>query len=170
MLDHPVTVRSRPGAGSTFCMIVGTAAPVALRTRTISPAVDLAGLRVLCIDDEAEVLLGTTALIERWGGVVTPAESAEDVPDGTWDVALADYRLGGSDGLAALRALAGRARLRLLVTATSEEGWAEVLAIEGIGLFNKPVAPLALRAVLAEAASTAARDDQPGRSRARASS
>ena len=170
MLDHQVTVRSRPGAGSTFGVIVGTTAPVALSPRMISPAVDLAGLRVLCIDDEAEVLLGTTALIERWGGVVTPVESAEDVPNGTWDVALADYHLGGGDGLAALRALAGRAQLRLLVTATSEEGWAEMLAIEGIGLCNKPVAPLALRALLAEAAGTATRHDQPGRSRASASS
>jgi len=169
MLDHPLTVRSRPGAGSTFCVIVGSTPPVALRPRMIGLAVDLAGLRVLCIDDEADVLLGTTALIERWGGVVTPAESAEGVPDGIWDVALADYHLGGSDGLAALRALAGRAKLRLLVTATSEEGWAELLAMEGIVLFNKPVAPLALRAVLAEAALSAVRPDQPDRSRANAS-
>jgi len=169
MLDHPVTVRSRPGAGSTFCVIVGTTPPVALRPRMISPVVDLAGLRVLCVDDEADVLLGTTALIERWGGVVTPVQSAECVPDGTWDVALADYHLGGNDGLAALRALAGRVQVRLLVTATSEEGWAELLAIEGIGLFNKPVAPLALRAVLAEAARSVIRPDQPDRSRASAS-
>ena len=159
MLDHPVTVRSRPGAGSTFCVIVGTTPPVALRPRMISPVVDLAGLRVLCVDDEADVLLGTTALIERWGGAVTPVQSAEGVPDGIWDVALADYHLGGNDGLAALRALAGRVQVRLLVTATSEEGWAELLAIEGIGLFNKPVAPLALRAVLAEAARSVIRPD-----------
>ncbi|WP_353226477.1 ATP-binding protein [Novosphingobium sp.] len=168
MLDHPLTVRSRPGAGSTFCVIVGSTPSVAQRPRLISPSVDLAGLRVLCIDDEADVLLGTTALIERWGGMVTPAESAEGVPDGIWDVALADYHLGGSDGLAALRALAGRAKLRLLVTATSEEDWAESLATEGIGLFNKPVAPLALRAVLAEAALSLTRPDQADRSRASA--
>jgi signal transduction histidine kinase/Na+/proline symporter len=170
MLDHPLTVRSRPGAGSTFCVIVGSAVPVAPRPRPISPSIDLAGLRVLCIDDEADVLLGTTALIERWGGVVTAAESAEGVPDGTWDVALADYHLGGNDGLAALRALAGRAKLRLLVTATSEEGWADLLAKEAIGLLNKPVAPLALRALLAEAALARTELDQADRSRAIASS
>ena len=168
MLDHPVTVRSRPGAGSTFSVIVLGTAPVALRPRTISPAVDLAGLRVLCIDDESDVLLGTTALIERWGGVVTPVADAADVPAGTWDVVIADYHLGSSDGLAVLRALAARAQVRLLVTATSEEGWAESLATEGIGLFNKPVAPLSLRVVLAEAAASAARCNQPERSRANA--
>jgi CheY-like chemotaxis protein/anti-sigma regulatory factor (Ser/Thr protein kinase) len=169
MLDHPVTVRSRPGAGSTFGVVVRTAAPVAPLARTASPAVDLAGLRVLCIDDEADVLLGTTALIERWGGVVTPVADAAQVPEGTWDVVLADYHLGSRDGLAVLRDLAARAPVRLLVTATSEDGWADLLATEGIGLFNKPVAPLALRAVLAEAAASAARRDQPERSRASAS-
>jgi len=111
------------------------------------------------------VLLGTTALIERWGGVVTPVDAAENVPQGTWDVVLADYHLGGLDGLAMLRALSDRAEMRLLVTATSEDGWAEMLAKEGITLFSKPVAPLALRAILAQAAA----NRQPERSRANAS-
>lgn len=153
MLDHPLTVRSRPGAGSTFSVIVPAARAVPARPHIARSGIDLAGLKVLCVDDEADVLLGTAALITRWGGVVTSVEAAEDVPEGTWDVALADYHLGGADGLTLLRGLARRARLRLLVTATSEDGWDEMLAREGITLFNKPVAPLALRAVLARAAS-----------------
>lgn len=167
MLDHSLIVRSRPGAGSTFSVVVPVACPVPALPRFASVSVDLAGLRVLCVDDEADVLLGTAALIERWGGVVTAVDSAERVPDGIWDAALADYHLGASDGLTLLRALGPRARVKLLVTATSEEGWAETLAREGIILFNKPVAPLALRAVLADAAAC---NCQPERSRASASS
>jgi len=157
MLGHPLAVRSRPGAGSTFSVVAPCAAPMPSPPRRASASVHLAGLRVLCVDDEADVLLGTRALITRWGGAVTALAAAEDVPaDGQWDVALADYHLGGADGLALLRRLAGRAALRLLITATHDEGWADMLAAEGIGLLAKPLAPLALRAVLAEAATAGA--------------
>ena len=157
MLEHPVTVRSRPGEGSTFSVTARSAVAVHAPPRAATTKVDLAGLRVLCVDDEADVLLGTKALIERWGGEVTAVCAAEDIPECTqpesrWDVAIADYHLGGADGLTLLQRLAGRVAVRLLVTATSDEGWAEMLGAEGIVLLTKPVAPLALREVLAGAA------------------
>jgi signal transduction histidine kinase len=167
MLDHPVTVRSRPGAGSTFAVVVPAAgAPQRRVPRGLAP-VSLNGLSVLCVDDEPDVLLGTAALLQRWGAQVTACADAGQVPDGQFDVALVDYHLDGGDGLDLLRALSGRARLRLLVTATSEDGWADALAAEGIMLLGKPVAPLELRAILASAVLP----DQatPDRSRASAS-
>ena len=157
MLDHPVMVRSRPGEGSTFSVTVPPAAAVLGPPRVVAARVDLAGLRVLCVDDEADVLLGTKALIERWGGEVTAFVEAENVPEQRhWDAVIADYHLGGTDGLTLLRRLEGRVGLRLLVTATNDDGWAEMLAAEGIMLLIKPVSPLALRAVLAEAAMSGA--------------
>jgi signal transduction histidine kinase len=153
VLGHPLGVRSRPGRGSVFSV----EAPACESLPVVLPAsggsVDLGGLCVLCVDDEQDVLAGTTALIERWGGLVTPAVSAEQVAalPRDWDVAVADYRLGGADGLALLRGLASDVPTRLLVTATPSDELAPTLLAEGIRLFHKPVAPLALRAALAAA-------------------
>jgi CheY-like chemotaxis protein len=72
--------------------------------------------------------------------------------DGPWDVAMADYHLGGEDGLALLRRLDGKVRLRLLVTATPDEVWAGQAAREGIVVLTKPIAPLDLQALLEQAA------------------
>jgi len=167
MLDHPVTVRSRPGAGSTFGVVVPAAAAPPRRARRDLAPVSLNGLMVWCVDDEPDVLLGTAALVERWGARVVACADAAALPAGSCDVALVDYHLDGADGLALLRGLAGRARLRLLVTATAEEGWADTLAGEGIVLLGKPVAPLELRAILASA--VIADQAEPDRSRASAS-
>ncbi|MBC2666844.1 PAS-domain containing protein [Novosphingobium flavum] len=154
VLGHPLSVRSVPGQGSVFALSVPETAPVLVRrpAARIGP-LDLGGLTVLCIDDEPDVLLGTRALIERWGGAVTALDRAEAVPgDGRWSVALADHHLGGEDGLSLLRRLGARAGLRLLVTASPDEGLAVRAAGEGIVVLAKPIAPLALQSLLEQAA------------------
>lgn len=149
VLDHPVTVRSRPGAGSVFTITIPITTAQPRLPRIEAYTANLQGLRVLCVEDEPDVLIGTKALIERWGGVVTALERAEAV-DGisSWDVAIADYNLGGEDGVSLLRRLQGRVATRLLVSAMAEEALAEDLASEDIVSLQKPVAPLALQALL----------------------
>jgi signal transduction histidine kinase/Na+/proline symporter len=171
VLDHRLAVRSAPGRGSVFAVTLPLTAPV--RRQIPSPRIgaDLGGLTVLCVDDEHDVLLGTSALLERWGARVDAAGSCSEAAalGGPWDVVLADYHLGDGDGLALLRALATRARVRLLVTATPEPGWAESLAAEGIDCLTKPLAPLELQARLV-AARGALPQDAEERSRASARS
>ena len=149
-LDHPLDVRSRPGLGSVFAVTVPLTAPAPVVAPARQPAIDLAGLSVLCIDDDADVLLATAALIRRWGADVTALAGAEGMPqDRVFDAVIADYKLTRSDGLTILRDLDGRARLRLLVTATPDDLPGPALHAEGIVLMTKPLPPLALRALLA---------------------
>lgn len=149
-LDHPLDVRSRPGLGSTFAVTVPRTRPAPVVTPVRLPAVDLAGLCVLCIDDDADVLTATAALIRRWGAEVIALPGADGVPTArAFDAVIADYKLAQGNGLNLLRDLAGRAALRLLVTATPDDLPGAALAAEGIEVMTKPLPPLALRARLA---------------------
>lgn len=151
VLGHTVAVRSTPGKGSVFSILLPAAKPARRRVKHASKALNLNGLRVLCVDDELDVLVGTSALIERWGATVDAAASCSEALalDGQWDVVLADYHLGDGNGLTLLRDIGARARLRLLVTATPEPGWDEQLESENIRCLAKPIAPLELQAILA---------------------
>ncbi|WP_179504985.1 MULTISPECIES: ATP-binding protein [unclassified Sphingomonas] len=156
-LGHPLDVHSRKGAGSVFALH-GPLTPAAPRVAVSVPAMaDLAGIRVLCLDDDADILIAMSALIERWGGVVTRCRTLAEVPaNGAWDAAIADYLLDEGNGLDLLRTLAGRCPLRILVTATADESWGETLEAEGIVLLDKPTPPLALQALLVRHAPAAA--------------
>lgn len=155
-LGHRLSVRSREGAGSTFAVTVPIAPRVVTRPAFTATSVDLAGLSVLCVEDDEDVRIATSALIGRWGGVVTACDGVRAVPaQGTWDVVIADYMLGDGDGLTLLRALAERGGTRVLITATPAAGWAESLPAEGILLLAKPISPLALQALLSAACPVA---------------
>ena len=171
VLGHRLTVRSAPGQGSVFAVTLPLTAPVQRRIAPARIVADLGGLRVLCVDDERDVLVGTAALLERWGAAVSAASSCAVAMalEGPWDVVLADYHLGDGDGFTLLRALAAQAQVRLLVTATPEPGWADILAREDIECLTKPLAPLELQARLVAARSVSAQEAEE-RSRASARS
>jgi CheY-like chemotaxis protein/anti-sigma regulatory factor (Ser/Thr protein kinase) len=121
-LGHKVEVASRKGVGSVFAVIAPASAPVPVRVAPTPVQADLAGLAVLCVDDDPDILLAVGALIERWGAVVTRCANLAEVPaGGHWDAAVADYQLPDGNGLDLLRDLAGRCPLRILVTATPVE-------------------------------------------------
>ena len=113
---------------------------------------NLQGLRVLCIDNEPDILAGMQALLSRWGctvftsgdGVSARQLLAEKDPH----VVLADYHLSDNeDGLLLLRELSvGRAGA--LVTADHTDEVANQVRSAGLGLLRKPVKPAALRAFL----------------------
>jgi CheY-like chemotaxis protein len=152
-LGHRVGVASKKGVGSVFSVQVAATAPQPRRVQAAQAFANLQGLRVLCVEDDEDVLMATSALIERWGGVVSAVSKIADLPDGRgWDVAIADYNLGQGDGLSLLRDLAPRADLRILVTATPEPGWADSLPGEAIHLLRKPLPPLALHLLLQQQA------------------
>lgn len=153
VLGQPVKVRSTPGRGSVFSVTVPRTMPARAAEPIKRRAAELKGLRVLCVDDEQDVLIGTKALIERWGGCVTALASAEEVPaEGEWDVAIADFHLGGENGLELLRSLAGRAQLRILMTAIPRKELEAMAGRAEVQLLHKPIAPLLLQATLVAAA------------------
>jgi Na+/proline symporter/CheY-like chemotaxis protein/anti-sigma regulatory factor (Ser/Thr protein kinase) len=165
VLDHPVTLASRPGRGSTFFLALPPAKPAAPK-RAAAPAAQpaaadlrLARLTALCVDNEPAILDGMRALLSSWGLSVLTAASLEEAlavagRGAAPDVVLADYHLDAGTGLEAIAGLRRRFGSDLpavVITADpSHEIQAEVRR-RGLALLRKPVKAAPLRAVLAQA-------------------
>lgn len=154
LLGHPLSLASRVGRGTTFRVAVPRAAarsePEIMSDDRRLP---LAGLRVLCVDNEPAILDALTALLDRWGAQAVTARSVADARAavGPFDAALVDLHLGDDepDGLAAVDWLRARGVRRIaLVTADTRDGLKEKATAAGAVLLPKPVKPAALKAFL----------------------
>jgi Na+/proline symporter/signal transduction histidine kinase/CheY-like chemotaxis protein len=163
VMDAPVGLRSMPGRGSTFWVTVPEAPPQPDARREVVPmlpAGSIAGLTVLCIDNEPAVLDGMRALLEGWGCNVVTALSSDTAvqaisPLGAApDVILADYQLDHDTGLEAIAQVRAAARLILpgvIITANHSPEVQKQVRAKGLSLLRKPVKAAALRALLAQA-------------------
>lgn len=154
LLNHPLSLASHVGRGTTFRVAVPRAA--ARPQPEITPddlRLPLIGLRVLCVDNEPAILDALTALLDRWGAQAVTARSVAEARAavGPFDAALVDLHLGDDepDGLAAVDWLRARGVRRIaLVTADTRDGLKEKAAAAGAVLLPKPVKPAALKAFL----------------------
>lgn len=160
MLDHRMVVRSVPGRGSVFAVLVPlSAAPPTSLSHARAPGAcvgpaSLRGRRVQLIDDEPHVLHGLSVLLGGWGMRVRGAPSALaalEGADGTPDLIIADYRLAqGLTGLDAIATLRRRWGVLPAIVVTADHG-AEVqqeVAAAGLHLLHKPVRPARLRSLI----------------------
>ena len=173
LLDTVVGVDSRPGRGSMFHFELPLASAQMLPPPTEAeeePAGDLAGRRVLVLDDDPAILSGIRFLLRSWGCDVAVAEDHQQAQEAieNWpapvDIVICDLHLRsgerGIDLFAELDRLYqrdGEARFaRLLVTGeTRAERLQEVLA-DKLTVLYKPVSPQRLRSAML--AALAARD------------
>ncbi|MBX3725251.1 MAG: hybrid sensor histidine kinase/response regulator [Xanthomonadales bacterium] len=161
LLGAHLTVHSVPGRGSRFSVRVpGAKAPV---RRTERPAAghsfgSLAGLRVLCLDNDQSILEGMHSLLLRWGAEPMLADRVDRAlilcRDRKPDVLLVDFHLHDRvDGIDALRELLGcwpeSPPQSALITADTSEALAQRARDEGIVVMRKPLKPAVLRAQLA---------------------
>jgi DNA-binding response OmpR family regulator len=166
-LGATLTLRSEPGRGSAFGIRVKrshtaiTRAPSHHPQRTHQP-ITLVGLRVLCVDDDPNILDGMRELLARWKIDVSCASTVEEAQtlasERPVDVVLADFHLhGGPVGLDLLDSLCrnGYARAGALVTANASETLAREARHRGFDVLRKPVRPAALRALIAALARRA---------------
>ena len=165
LLDHRIELRSEPGQGSCFSVIMplGSVSAVSLEedagaSADVALDGDLAGMVVLVIDDQAAVLQGMKALLGRWGCETILADSQEAAIAAIAkarrlpELIIADYRLcancTGSQAIDAVRLECGELIPALIVTGdTAPERLREAQA-SGHMLMNKPVPPGRLRAFL----------------------
>lgn len=158
LLNHPITVRSRPGRGSRFSIEL----PV---TTEPEPGAPQPGARVgrptlqeeltvLLLEDDSLVMMATRLLLEATGCKVlearTAAESLSLVRGGALpDLILTDYRLPGEvDGLEAVRRLRDAAALPLpavLITGDVADEVEPLARAAEVRLLRKPVKPEELR-------------------------
>jgi signal transduction histidine kinase len=157
LLGHAITVKSQVGRGSVFGVRVPIVPPRPEQPAPAAPetGTQLAGLRVLVVDDEPNVRAALAGLLRRWGCSVESAaggEAALSVGRAAPDLVLCDLRLGegrsGFDVLDRLKASWGSSLLGIIVTAdASPERIADALA-RGYPLLRKPVRPAKLRALV----------------------
>jgi signal transduction histidine kinase len=155
LLGHPLEVRSKPGRGSMFRVVVPPSSPdgptqPSLEAETRPPRTDVQ-VTVLLIDDERAIREATRELLRPLQVDVlvaaTIAEAVELAQQATApiDVVLSDWRLRGTEtGVEAVRAvrkICGEATPAVLVTGDTS---AEVLTLaheNGLVVLHKPLQP-----------------------------
>ena len=162
LLDHPVSFESRVGRGSRFSISV----PVATARNVRSPASDAAavaadplpGKLVVVVDDDPLVLESMRGILQKWGCMVQTAQSAAAAIEqlaqcaAKPDVIASDYRLAaGETGIGAIsriNAAVGRVVPAFLITGETALERLSAATASGYHVLRKPIAPMALRAIL----------------------
>lgn len=157
LMALPVRVSSVPGRGSVFRIGLPMAQPTLCDDVVVAPmAGELAGLKVMLVDDDEAVRRAMAELLTDWGcwcEVVDGLESAlACLRRFEPDVLLCDHRLSGErSGLQVVERIWGQLRRRVpsaLVTAdTAGERLREAQA-SGLTLLHKPVSVNQLHAAL----------------------
>ncbi|MER2633983.1 MAG: hybrid sensor histidine kinase/response regulator [Rhizobiaceae bacterium] len=158
VLRLELRLASAPGRGTRFSVLMPVTAMAEQARSEEAPErpaarTALAGMRVMCIDNDPRILDGMRLLLEGWGCRVLAhagsrtAEAEEAAPD----IILADYHLDGETGLEAIERLRRRHGGDLpavLITADrTNEVRAQAAAID-VPVIRKPVKPAALRAAI----------------------
>ncbi|MGO5000335.1 NahK/ErcS family hybrid sensor histidine kinase/response regulator [Oceanisphaera sp. W20_SRM_FM3] len=162
MLGHSLAVRSTEGKGSVFSVTVprsavgrGKSASLPTDLGSASPS-QLVGLKVLCIDNEADILTAMGSLLGRWGCEVRLALNAAAADlhyqDGFLpEVILSDYHLDageiGVEVVAHLHQEYGRVPTVIISADRQPELQAQLQQLN-LSYLSKPVKPMKLRALL----------------------
>lgn len=154
LIDVDVALRSRVGCGTavTLAGLPIVAAPQSRVVRGEARQVGLlTGLKVCLVEDDRNVLLATTTLLERWGCVVQAEWSAENLVTDC-DILVADYDLGthatGIECIDAVRRQRGWAVPAMIITGHDVESIQAALHDRQIAILSKPVHPAELRTTL----------------------
>jgi Na+/proline symporter/signal transduction histidine kinase/FixJ family two-component response regulator len=168
LLQARIELRSTLGKGSMFAVHLTATAPVpevaSATVALLAKPGSLIGVKVLCLDNEPEVLAGMEALLREWGSSIETAGSAAQCTgrrDGDarsrsdWpQIILADYHLDngltGLDAIAEIRRAAGMEIPAVIITADHSTEIQREIREAGFVQLKKPVKPAALRAVIAQ--------------------
>lgn len=162
LLDHPVELNSRLAKGSRFSVSVPIVAERRASTEPSAspqPLVDpMRGKLIVVIDDDALVLDSMRGLLQSWGCNIVAADSGAAALarltelDQTPDVVISDFRLAegksGIEAIESLRGALGAAIPAFLISGDTVPERLREASASGYLLLHKPVAPMALRAVL----------------------
>ena len=164
LLDHPVDMRSEPGRGSSFEVLV----PLTKAQRreesgkaAAQPAPSsLVGEHILCIDNEPEILEAMAGLLSKWGALPVTASNEYEALEACRSLRkhrqrkpslmLVDYHLDdgaiGLDVIDAVRELIGQPVPALILTADHSDDVDDEIRERSFPVLRKPVKPAALRA------------------------
>jgi signal transduction histidine kinase/CheY-like chemotaxis protein len=158
LLQHPLGLRSRPGAGSCFHLELPRLVWPLQEGPTLTHDA-MVSLGLIVIDDDAQVRDALVALLQRWGHQVLAGSDAPDTL-ARWrhagqpplHAAIVDLRLAngrtGVQAIADLRAGLGCALPALVVTGDVAPDRLQLLANAGQPWLQKPLMPMRLRSWL----------------------
>jgi CheY-like chemotaxis protein len=164
LLDCQIQVRSEPGQGSCFSVLVPLADLKARSTRPPASGLLLASavdnVRVLVVDNDDAVLDGMTRLLRTWQCQAVAVADRNDAQTHIArsgfrpDILLADYHLNdgdlGTDLIVDIRDQLGAEIPAAVITADrSPEVQAAVRRLPSVSLLTKPIKPARLRALIA---------------------
>jgi len=157
-------VRSQPGKGSMFAVVVpfgvvGADVPARLMWQVSSvPVRRSRPLNVVVIDDNSEVLLGMSAILDKWGCRAMTATVATDAvvqliaADVEPDLIVSDYHLGngikGDEAIAEIQREFDRIAPAIIMTSDPDASLRERLQRRGLTVLEKPLNLAKLRAML----------------------
>jgi len=162
ILQQPLGLRSWPGKGTVFSISVDQGTPEAVvsaepRSPSAVSESALKGCRVLCVDNETDILTGMAQLLSRWGCDVRCApdvSGAMQQIDDDWhpEFVLSDYHLANQQtGLQVLQQCQlrlGRCFRGAIISADRSADIQQSVTGLGFAYISKPVKPLKLRALL----------------------
>ena len=167
VLGHTINLRSVPGSGSCFEVVVPRAAEPgepqgAVAAQQQRSAASLDARPILCVDNDADILDGMRGLLSKWGADPLTAGTLEeaivelmqlkDQQGRNPAMLLVDYHLDngvtGIDVISALRDESGATLPAVILTADHTQGVADQVESAGHALLHKPIKPAALRALI----------------------
>ena len=155
-----VEVRSRPGHGSVFSLLVPLGSAELIH-ETKAPTAEVGfptGALVMLVDDEKAILRGMQELFDSWGVDLIAAQRPEDalatahLAERVPDLILCDYRLPGArNGIEVvnfLRESLDNTIPAVILTGDTAPETIQALSTAGLTVLHKPVRPARLRALL----------------------
>ncbi|WP_169531070.1 ATP-binding response regulator [Azotobacter chroococcum] len=159
LMDVDIRLSSRPGRGTLVSLwLRALQVPLLQVAAGSEPPLEVAGLRVLVVDDEPDVVEAMVLTLDNWGMQV---ESALGIQAALlyaqrWreppDIVITDLLLHDGDGLALLRQLADLPHLcdqprpaGLIITGETQPNSLRTITQAGVPMLLKPVAPKVLR-------------------------
>jgi signal transduction histidine kinase len=157
-LDHPLTLRSRPGHGTRVALALPVSAVPAAAAPPAPVATRLSGAHVLVVENDASTADALARLLQNWdarvstfrdlAGVRAAVEAGAPPPD----ILVLDYHLDdgacGLDVAAYFRGRGGQPLPVIVTTADHTGAVEEQVAAAGAELVRKPIKPAQLRSLL----------------------
>ena len=153
-------LRSRRGKGSCFYLSLPRSMPQKTSPAPLPApaAISLGGARIICLEDDPEVLKGIKAILQKWGCEPLPHRSLAEL-EKAWgngdpepQLVISDFHLKGeADGLMAMERIAellGRPLPGLILTGDTTPECLQAVKASGHALLHKPVSPMRLRTAL----------------------